>query len=59
MPASRAVDKLAKHLSTGRDYLLFGEPIANLTDAAIREGLFTPAPGPAGRSTQAVAASGL
>jgi hypothetical protein len=53
------VDRLAKYLSTGRDYLLFDEPIASLTDAAIREGLFTPAPGPAGRSAQAMAASGL
>ena len=46
-------------ISTARDYLLFDEPIASLTDAAIREGLFTPAPGPAGRSAQAMAASGL
>jgi hypothetical protein len=53
------VDRLATHLSSGRDYLLFDEPVANLTEAAIREGLFTPAPGPAGRSAQAMAASGL
>ena len=53
------VDKLSKHLSSGREYLIFDEPIANLTEAAIREGLFTPAKGPAGRCAQAMAASGL
>jgi hypothetical protein len=53
------VDKLSKHLSSGREYLIFDEPIANLTDAAIREGLFTPAKGPAGRCAQAMTASGL
>ncbi len=53
------VDKLSKHLSLGREYLIFDEPIANLTEAAIREGLFTPAKGPAGRSAQAMTASGL
>lgn len=53
------IDKLAAHLSSGLDYLLFDEPIADLTVAAIREGHFTPAPGPAGRSAQAMAASGL
>jgi hypothetical protein len=53
------VDKLSKHLSSGREYLIFDEPIANLTEAAIREGLFTPAKGPAGRCAQAMTASGL
>jgi len=53
------VDKLSKHLSSGREYLIFDEPIANLTEAAIREGLFTPATGPAGRCAQAMTASGL
>lgn len=53
------VDKLSKHLSTGREYLIFDKPIADLTEAAIREGIFTPARGPAGRSAQAMAASGL
>ena len=42
------VQKLSKHLSSGREYLIFDEPIANLTEAAIREGLFSPAKGPAG-----------
>jgi hypothetical protein len=53
------VAKLAKYLSSGREYLIFDEPIANLTEAAIREGIFTPAPGPRGHSAQAMAASGL
>jgi len=53
------VDKLSKHLSSGREYLIFDEPIANLTEAAIREGLFTPAKGPAGRCAQVMTASGL
>jgi len=53
------VDKLSKHLSSGREYLIFDEPIANLTEAAIREGLFTPAKGPTGRCAQAMTASGL
>ena len=53
------VDKLSKHFSSGREYLIFDEPIANLTEAAIREGLFTPAKGPAGRCAQAMTASGL
>jgi hypothetical protein len=53
------VDKLSKHLSSGREYLIFDEQIANLTEAAIREGLFTPAKGPAGRCAQAMTASGL
>jgi hypothetical protein len=51
------VDKLSRHLSSGREYLIFDEPVANLTEAAIREGLFSPARGPAGRSAQAMAAS--
>jgi len=53
------VDKLSKHLSSGREYLIFDRPIASLTEAAIREGLFTPARGPAGRCAQAMTASGL
>lgn len=53
------VDRLSSHLSSGHGYLLFDEPIASLTEAAVREGLFTPAEGPAGRSAQAMAASGL
>lgn len=53
------VEKLSRHLSSGREYLIFDEPIANLTEAAIREGLFTPAKGPAGRSAQAMMASAL
>jgi hypothetical protein len=53
------VDKLSKHLSAGKEYLIFDEPIASLTEAAIREGLFSPDKGPKGRSAQAMAASGL
>jgi len=53
------VDKLSKHLSSGREYLIFDRPIASLTEAAIREGLFTLARGPAGRCAQAMTASGL
>jgi hypothetical protein len=53
------VDRLQKHLSSGRDYLIFDRPIASLTDAAVREGIFTPAPGPKGRCAQAMTASGL
>jgi hypothetical protein len=53
------VQKLSGHLSSGREYLIFDEPIANLTEAAIREGLFSPAQGPAGRSAQAMTASAL
>ena len=53
------VQKLSKHLSSGREYLIFDEPIANLTEAAIREGLFSPAKGPAGHSAQAMTASAL
>jgi hypothetical protein len=56
---SAFVDRLSRHLSSGREYLIFDEPIANLTEAAIREGHFLPARGPAGRSAQAMAASGL
>jgi hypothetical protein len=51
------VQKLSKHLSSGREYLIFDEPIANLTQAAIREGLFSPVKGPAGHSAQAMTAS--
>jgi hypothetical protein len=47
------------HLSSGREYLIFDERIADLTQAAIREGLFSPAKGPAGRSAQAMTASAL
>jgi hypothetical protein len=53
------VDKLARHLSAGREYLMFDEAVAGLTDAAIREGLFRPAEGPSGRCAQAMTASGL
>jgi hypothetical protein len=53
------VEKLSRHLSSGREYLMFDEPVANLTEAAIREGLFTPARGPAGRCAQAMTASAL
>jgi hypothetical protein len=51
--------KLSEHLSSGREYLIFDEPIASLTKAAIEAGVFTPAQGPAGRSAQAMTASGL
>ncbi len=53
------VEKLSRHLSSGREYLVFDEPIARLTEAAIREGVFKPAKGPAGRSAQAMTASAL
>lgn len=53
------VDKLSRYLSSGREYLIFDEPIASLTEAAIREGLFAPAKGPVGRSAQAMTASAL
>jgi len=53
------VEKLSRHLFSGREYLIFDEPIARLTEAAIREGLFTPAKGAAGRCAQAMTASGL
>ncbi len=53
------VAKLSRHLSAGRDYLVFDDRIAALVDAAIREGLFHPAKGPAGRSAQAMTASAL
>jgi len=53
------VEKLTRHLSSGREYFIFDEPIANLVEAAVREGIFTPAKGPAGRSAQAMAASVL
>jgi hypothetical protein len=51
------VDKLSRHLSSGQEYLVFDERVADLTEAAIREGLFSPAKGPTGRSAQAMAAS--
>jgi hypothetical protein len=53
------VDRLNKHLCSGQEYLIFDDKIASLTDSAIREGIFTPAPGPAGRSAQAMTASEL
>jgi hypothetical protein len=53
------VGKLSQHLSLGREYLIFDERVASLTDAAIREGVFKPAKGPAGRSVQAMTASAL
>lgn len=55
--AAAFVDSLSRHLSSGKEYLVFDAPIANLTDAAIREGVFTPARGPAGRCAQAMTAS--
>lgn len=51
------VDRLSDHLSTGRDYLIFDETIADIVGLAIREGLFSPAEGPSGRSAQAMAAA--
>jgi hypothetical protein len=51
------VQKLSQHLSSGREYLIFDERVASLTQAAIREGIFTPAKGPAGHSAQAMTAS--
>jgi hypothetical protein len=53
------VDRLSKHLSSGKKYLIFDRPIADLTEAAIREGIFTPAKGPTGFCAQAMTASGL
>lgn len=53
------VEKLSRHLSSGREYLIFDQPVANLTEAAIREGLFSPAKGSTGRSAQAMGASAL
>lgn len=53
------VERLSKHLSSGREYLIFDQPMAKLTEDVIREGLFTPAQGPAGRCAQAMIASGL
>jgi hypothetical protein len=53
------VEKLSRYLSSGREYLVFDQAIASLTEAAIREGVFTPARGPAGRSAQAIMASSL
>jgi hypothetical protein len=51
------VAKLSAHLSSGEAYLIFDKQVASLTEAAIREGLFKPAPGPAGRSAQAMSAA--
>ncbi|MGA8352563.1 MAG: hypothetical protein WB698_00155 [Solirubrobacteraceae bacterium] len=51
------VAKLSAHLSSGEGYLIFDKQVASLTEAAIREGLFKPAPGPAGRSAQAMSAA--
>jgi hypothetical protein len=53
------VSKLSDCLSSGRDYLIFDQNIASLTEAGIREGLFTPASGASGRSAQAMTASAL
>jgi hypothetical protein len=53
------VEKLSGHLSSGHDYLVFDDRIAALVDAALREGLFQSATGPAGRSAQAMTASAL
>ena len=53
------VGKLADHLSQGRDYLVFDSEVAGLVEAAVREGLFQPAKGPAGRSAQAMSAASL
>jgi hypothetical protein len=57
--AESFLDRLSRHLSSGREYLIFDEPIARLVDAAIREGLFRPAKGPAGKCAQAMSASGF
>ncbi len=51
--------RLSDHLTSGREYLIFDEQVASLTRAAIREGLFSPAPGPSGRCAQAMTASAL
>jgi hypothetical protein len=51
------IEKLSRHLSSGVDYLIFDEQVASLTEAAIREGLFKPARGPAGRCAQAMTAT--
>jgi hypothetical protein len=53
------VDRLSVHLAEGREYLLFDDATASLTRSAISEGVFTPAPGPAGRAAQAMTASSL
>jgi hypothetical protein len=55
----RFVETLAACLFSDNGYLIFDEPVASLAEAAIREGLFSPAPGPAGRSAQAMAASAM
>ncbi len=51
--------KLSDRLSSGREYLILDEEVANLTRAAIAARVLTPARGPAGRSAQAMIASGL
>lgn len=51
------IEKLSRHLSSGAEYLIFDEQVASLTEAAIHEGLFKPARGPAGRSAQAMTAA--
>lgn len=53
------IEKLRRHLATGREYLLFDEATASLMDSAIRAGVWTPAKGPAGRSAQAMTGAGL
>jgi hypothetical protein len=53
------IGKLSDHLSLGREYVIFDQPIADLTKAAIEAGLFEPASGPAGRSAQGMTASEL
>lgn len=53
------IDRLSKYLSSGKQYLIFDRPIAELTEAAIREDIFTPAKGPTGLCAQAMTASGL
>ena len=53
------VRSLSRHLSSGQGYLVFDQPTAELTDAAIRAGVFTPAAGPAGRATEAMTAASL
>lgn len=53
------VEKLSHHFASGREYLVFDQAIANLTEAAIREGLFRPSPSAAGRCAQAMTASAL
>jgi len=51
--------KLARYLSSGRDYLLFDGQVADLMDAAIRAGLVQPRAAQTSRSAQAMSAFGL